>query len=68
MKILIGFRKFIFALITLFTCVTLLYFKYITGGDFAQVISGLSVAFMGANVGERVLDAISKYLEKGEKE
>ncbi len=64
MKILIGFRKFIFAILTLAVCIALLYFNYITGKDFAQVVSGLSVAFMGANVGERVLESINNYLKK----
>jgi hypothetical protein len=68
MKIFIGFRKFVFALLVLAISVTLLYYNYITGSDFAQIVSGVGVAFMGANLGERALDSISKYLEqKGDK-
>lgn len=68
MKIFIGFRKFIFALLVLVVSVTLLYYNFITGADFAQIVSGVGVAFMGANLGERVLDSVSDYInKKGEK-
>lgn len=68
MKILIGFRKFVFAMLVLTISVILLYFNYITGTDFAQIVSGVGVAFMGANIGERALESINNYLgSKGDK-
>lgn len=62
---LIGFRKLGFILVLLAVSVTLLVFGYVTGGDFASVMSGSTVAFMGANLGERALDTLNKHLEKG---
>lgn len=67
MNNMIGFRKLAFVLVLLAVSVTLLVLDYITGEDFATVMSGSTVAFMGANLGERALNTINKHLEKGKK-
>jgi len=64
----IGFRKLLFIFTLLAVSVTLLVNGYLTGQDFASVMAGSTVAFMGANLGERALKTINNYIEnKGKK-
>jgi hypothetical protein len=56
MSRLIGFRKFIVALIFFVVMITFRVFDLVSGAEFAETVRFVLIAFMGANFADHIAD------------
>lgn len=62
--IFVGVRKFVLAILFIGIALTLMLTNYITGNEFIMTTRDVVVAFIGANLGEHVIEAIKGWIKK----
>lgn len=58
----IGVRKFVLAILFIAIALTLMLTRFITGSEFITTTRDVVVAFIGANIGEHVINAVKGWI------
>jgi len=65
--VFIGVRKFVLALLFITLGLGLMLFNFITGNEFIMTTRDVVVAFIGANIGEHVIETIKDWIKVNKK-